>query len=403
MAGRSTSLRAVPKGVVALGVVSLFMDVSSEMIHSLLPVFLVGTLGVSALMVGLIDGLAGAIVSITKLFSGVVSDWVGRRKPLLLAGYGLAALTKPLFPLAGGAGLVFGALLIDRFGKGIRGAPRDALVADITPPEQRGAAYGLRQSMDTVGACLGPVLAIVLMAVGHDDIRYVFAWAVLPAALSVLSIILFVREPETRVGNGARRFPIHREALALLGIEFWLAVALTAVMMMARFSEGFLILRGQNAGIPLHWLPAVLVTMNIVYALSAWPLGELGDRWPRYRLLAFSAVLLLASELLLACDGLGMAIAGTLLWGLHMGASQGLLAALVADSAPASLRGTAFGIFNLVSGVFTFLASGLAGLLWTTAGPSIAYLSGAAFAALTLVGCRWLEKRQSKTQQARTA
>lgn len=393
----------MPRGVFALGLVSLFMDVSSEMIHGLLPVFLVGTLGASALALGLIDGLGEAVASITKLFSGVLSDWTGRRRPLLLAGYGLAALTKPLFPLADSVGVVLGARLLDRFGKGIRGAPRDALIADITPPALRGAAYGLRQSMDTVGAFLGPLLAILLLFLNGNDIRAVFAWAVLPAALAVLTIVLLVREPQAPRAAVPARFPIRRDSIAGLGLPYWRIVLLGAVLMMARFSEGFLLLRGRDAGIATAWIPAILIAMNVVYALSAYPAGVLADRWPRLRLLAVSAILLALAELSLSIDGITALLVGTLLWGLHMGCSQGLLAALVAASATAERRGTAFGLFNLVAGLVALLASGLAGVLWTVWGASLAFAVGAGFSVLAVIGSVWLEKLQPRTHQTRTA
>jgi MFS family permease len=377
----------LPAGVFALGFVSLFMDVSSEMIHALLPVFLVGTLGASVLTVGVIEGLAEGLVSVTKLFSGVISDWLGRRKPLLLAGYGLAALTKPLFPLSHSAWMVLGARLLDRFGKGIRGAPRDALVADLTAPAQRGAAYGLRQAMDTVGAILGPLLAIALMSLYAGDIRSVFAWAVLPALCSVLVIVFAVREPAQVHRAPLRRFPLDRQAWTRLGRPFWIVVGLGAALTLARFSEGFLILRGQQAGLATQWLPAVLIVMNLAYSASAYPLGALADRWPRRRLLAVSAVLLLLAQLLLARNGLGATAAGVVLWGLHLGASQGLLAALVADASPGPLRGSAFGLFNLLTGVATILASVIAGVLWQAFGAPAAFLAGAACATLAAAGC----------------
>ena len=187
---------AIPRGVWALGFVSLFMDVSSEMIHALLPVFLVTVLGASVTAVGLLEGTAEAIASITKVFSGTVSDWLGKRKLLTVLGYGLAAITKPLFAIAPSAGWVFAARGLDRIGKGIRGAPRDALIAELTPAPIRGAAFGLRQTLDTVGAFAGPLLAIVLMAATNDAFRTVFWLAVIPAVVSVVVLVLFVREPE---------------------------------------------------------------------------------------------------------------------------------------------------------------------------------------------------------------
>lgn len=379
------SHKALPRGVIALGFVSLFMDISSEMIHALLPLFLTGALGASALTVGVISGVAEATVSITKLFSGVVSDWMGRRKPLLLLGYGLAALTKPIFPLAGAVSTVFAAHVLDRLGKGIRGAPRDALVADLTPPEHRGAAYGLRQSMDTVGAFIGPLLAVALMWASHDNIRYVFSWAVLPALLAVLTIVFFIREPEHVAPAKARGFPIRGKALARLPRAYWQVVAITALLMLARFSEAFLILRGQGAGLPVAYVPFILIVMNVAYALSSYPLGVLADRMPRAQLLAAGVALLAISHLALAAGGLGFVFAGVVLWGLHMGATQGLLTALVADSCPEDLRGSAFGLFNLISGLATLVAGVVAGGLWAGMGPQATFIAGAGFSTLTAV------------------
>ena len=387
-----TGLRAMPRTVVALGVVSLFMDTSSEIIHSLLPVFLVTVIGASALSVGLIEGVAEATASIVKVFSGAISDWIGKRKALVLVGYGLAALTKPLFPLAGGIGIVLAARFIDRIGKGIRGAPRDALIADVTPPALRGAAFGLRQSLDTVGAFLGPLLAIVLMAVSGDDFRLVFWIAVIPAAVAVLVLAYGVHDPAMPAmpaGGAAqeRRFPIRRSELARLDAAFWWLVAIASVLTLARFSEAFLLLAGQHAGMAVALVPAILVTMNIFYAASAYPFGRLADRVSRRGLLLLGIMLLIAADLVLAAaSGVALVIAGAGLWGLHMGATQGLLSALVADAAPSDLRGTAFGLYSLVTGVALLAASVVAGALWSLAGPGATFVAGAAFAALAALG-----------------
>jgi len=377
----------LPKGVVALGLVSLFMDLSSEMIHSLLPVFLVTVLGASALSVGLIEGVAEATASIAKVFSGVFSDWIGRRKPLVLLGYGLAALTKPLFPLATGIGAVLTARFLDRIGKGIRGAPRDALIADITPQELRGTAYGLRQSMDTVGAFAGPLLAIVLMAASHDNFRLVFWVATVPAFFCVLLIVFGVEEPEVARQAPRSRFPISRTNLQRLPQHFWWVVAFAAVLTLARFSEAFLLLRAQNLGMAVTWVPMILIVMNVVYAASAYPFGKLSDNGSRRRLLVGGIVLLITADLILAvADNVWIVGAGAAVWGLHMGATQGLLSALVADAAPADLRGTAFGVFNLVSGVALLAASIIAGSLWSSFGPAMTFYCGAAFSAVALAG-----------------
>ncbi|GGH67545.1 MFS transporter [Comamonas phosphati] len=379
-------LSRIPAPVWALGFVSMLMDISSEMIHSLLPMFMVGTLGMSAFAVGVIEGLAEATALMVKVFSGVLSDWLGRRKGLALFGYALGALSKPLFAIASGAGLVVAARLTDRVGKGIRGAPRDALVADVTPPEIRGAAFGLRQSLDTVGAFLGPLLAVGLMLLWANDFRSVFWVAVIPGLLSVLVLLLGVREPA--MAQGARRTnPIRRESLRKLGRTFWWVVALGAVFTLARFSEAFLVLRAQDVGIPVALVPLVMVAMNMVYAACAYPFGKLSDRMSHKKLLVQGLIVLIVADALLAsAQHWGMVLAGVAVWGIHMGMTQGLLAAMVADAAPADLRGTAYGVFNLASGVAMLAASVVAGLLWDVHGPVATFWAGGGFALLCLLG-----------------
>jgi MFS family permease len=327
-----------------LGFVSMLMDISSEMIHALLPVYLVTVLGASTLTVGFIEGVAEATASITKIFSGALSDWLGRRKLLAALGYGLAALTKPLFPLAPSIDWLVAARFIDRVGKGIRGAPRDALIADIAPAGLRGASFGLRQSLDTVGAFVGPLAAIGLMWWTADHFAAVFWVAVVPAFLSFGLIAFAVNEPEPDASREPARNPLNTAAMRQLGPLYWRVVAVGVVFTLARFSEAFLILRAQNIGLNAMWVPAVLVLMNIVYALSAYPAGVLSDRINRTALLALGLVCLAGADLALALlpslPGLAL---GVVLWGLHMGLTQGLLSALVADTAPPSLRGTAFG------------------------------------------------------------
>ena len=383
-----TGWRAMPRSVIALGIVSLFMDISSEVIHSLLPAFLVTVLGVSALSVGIIEGIAEATTSVTKVFSGAISDWIGRRKPLVLLGYSLAALTKPLFPLASSASAVLLARFLDRVGKGIRGAPRDALIADVTPVRLRGTAYGLRQSLDTVGAFLGPLLAILLMTVTHDRFRLVFWAAVVPALIAVLVIVFGVEEPE-RPANAAvqerRRFPIHRAELARLDAAYWWLVAVATVLTLARFSEAFLLLAAEHVGMAVALIPGVLVAMNVVYAATSYPVGRLADRMSRHTLLIGGIVALIAADLVLAtAHSVWQVIAGAVLWGLHMGATQGLLSALIGDAVPADLRGTAFGLYSLTTGAALLLASIVAGWLWTVVGPDATFIAGAAFAATGL-------------------
>lgn len=376
----------LPRGVIVLGLVSLFMDLSSEMIHSLLPLFMVTVLGANAFSVGVIEGIAEATASITKIFSGVISDWIGRRKFLVLLGYGLAAMTKPLFPLAGGIGAVLIARFLDRVGKGIRGAPRDALIADITPPESRGAAYGLRQSMDTVGAFAGPLLAMGLMSITHDNFRVVFWVAVLPAIFCVLLIVFGVKEPGTASqATSPGKFPISKTNLQRLPDRFWWVVAFSAILTLARFSEAFLLLRAKDMGLSVALVPSVLILMNVVYAVSAYPFGKLSDNCNRRSLLVWGIGFLIVADILLAVAGsIWMVFVGVAAWGLHMGATQGLLSALVSDSAPSEMRGTAFGVFNLVGGLALFGASIMAGGIWTAAGPAMTFCVGACFSCVAL-------------------
>ena len=379
----------LPAGIWVLGFVSLLMDISSEMIHALLPLFMVGTLGMGVALVGLLEGLAEATALILKVFSGVISDWFGKRKPLAVLGYGLGAATKPLFALATGPGMIFTARLLDRVGKGIRGAPRDALVADIAPPEQRGAAFGLRQSLDTVGAFLGPLLAVGLMLLWANDFRAVFAVAIIPAALCVALLVLGVQEPE-RPAGAPRVNPISRTNLKRLPRAYWWVVGVGAVFTLARFSEAFLVLRAEQVGIALALVPLVMVAMNAVFSVTAYPFGKLSDRVSHRRLLlAGLAVLVLADVVLAASTHWTGLLLGVALWGVHMGMTQGLLAAMVADTAPADLRGTAYGFFNLMSGLAMLAASVVAGLLWQYWGPAWTFGAGAMFSAVAMAALLW--------------
>jgi MFS family permease len=391
-----SAIRAVPRSVVALGLVSLFMDISSEIIHSLLPVFLVAVLGASALSVGLVEGVAEAASQVSKLFSGAISDWIGKRKPLVLAGYGLSALTKPLFPLASGVGVVMAARFIDRIGKGIRGAPRDALIGDVTPVELRGTAFGLRQAMDTIGAFVGPLLAMLIMAASNDNFRLVFWVAVLPGIIAVLLILYGVQEPDAPRAAERRPFPIQRAELGRLDGAYWWLVAIATILTFGRFSEAFLLLVAEHVGLAVALIPGVLVVMNVVYAASAYPFGRLSDVISRRLLLALGVIFLIAADMILAVAGKPWQVAaGVVLWGLHMGATQGLLSTLVVDAAPADLPGTALGMFNLITGAALLVASVLAGLLWTAFGPSATFIAGGTFAGSALIG---LLSRQTQSK-----
>ena len=375
----------IPRSIWMLGFVSLFMDISSEMIHSLLPVFMVSGLGASALAVGIVEGVAESTALIVKVFSGAISDYVGKRKGLAVLGYGLGAVSKPLFALALTVNWVFAARFRDRIGKGIRGAPRDALVADLAPPEFRGAAFGLRQSLDTVGAFLGPLLAIGLMLLFANDFRTVFWFAVIPAVIAVLLLIFGVEEPAPGAAGRPRAATIGWHSARELERAYWLVVLFGSVFTLARFSEAFLILRAQQLGLPDALAPLVLVVMNVVYAATAYPAGKLADRMSHRRLLAYGLGLLIAADVVLSlAQGLAAVALGVVLWGLHMGMTQGLLAAMVADVAPAHLRGTAYGFFSLASGLAMLAASVLAGLLWDTLGSAATFYAGAAFAAVAL-------------------
>lgn len=378
-------MQKIPRGVWVLGFVSLFMDVSSEMIHALLPVFLIGTLGVSATLLGLIEGIAEATAQIMKLFSGLISDRIGNRKYLALAGYGMAAIVKPLFPLAQSATAVFTARIADRVGKGIRGAPRDAMVADITPPALRGAAFGLRQSLDTVGAILGPLAAVGLMIYYVDNVRAVLWFACLPALLAVAILAFGIQEPKPVV-TAPRKPGLNLATAKLLGGNFWLVTVAAGFLMLARFSEAFLIIKASEVGLPLRYIPFVLVVMSIVYSLTSYPVGILSDRFGRRGLLFLGLAVLLVSDGVLGYStSVETMFLGVGFWGLHMGLTQGLLTAMVADTAPVDLRGTAFGIFSLVSGVVVLIASALAGYLWDVEGSRATFMAGAAFTALAIL------------------
>ena len=396
------AFRGLPMGIWVLGLGSMFMDTSSEMIHGLLPLFLVTDLGASMVTIGVIEGIAEATASVTKVFSGALSDYLGKRKFPMVLGYALAAFTKPIFPLASSIGWVFGARFVDRIGKGIRGAPRDALVADIAPPDKRGAAYGLRQALDSVGAFLGPLLAVVFMVLFANNMRAVMWVAVVPAFVAVALLALYIREPERSSALPKPRAPLALSDAKRLPLGYWLVVGLGAVFTLARFSEAFLVLRARDVGLTLRYVPLVMVVMNVFYAGFAYPAGVAADRMNRRTLLLIGLGLLIAADLVLAAAGSPLlAFAGAALWGLHMASMQGLLAKLVADSAPSELRGTAFGIFNLASGGALLLASLVAGALWTAFGASATFLAGAGFTTLAMLGLLLYGGRsQTRKQEA---
>jgi len=375
--------RALPPSIWALGFGSLFMDVSSELVHSLLPIFMTTVLGASMVTVGVIEGVAEATAAITKVFSGALSDYLGKRKALVVLGYGLSAITKPVFPLATAIGWVFAARFVDRIGKGIRDAPRDALIADIVPQQLRGAAYGLRQALDSAGAFVGPLLAVAFMAWFANDIHAVLWVAVVPAFIAVALLAFGVREPQADSSSQAPGGRLTFADARRLSLRYWMIVTAGAVFTLARFSEAFLVLRAQDVGLAIGYVPAIMIVMNVVYALFAYPAGAAADRLSPRMLLVSGLVALIAADVVLATAAApSVAFAGAALWGLHMALTQGLLSKLVADAVPAELRGTAFGLFNLVSGGALLLASIIAGALWTSFGPAATFYAGAGLAAL---------------------
>ena len=393
------SLKDIPRGVWALGFVSMFMDISSEMIHALLPIYLVTVLGASMVTVGLIEGIAEATAMIVKVFSGALSDWLGKRKVLAVIGYGLAAFTKPVFPLATGIEWIVGARFVDRIGKGIRGAPRDALVADIAPAHLRGASFGLRQSLDTIGAFVGPLLAIGLMLWTMNNFKLVFWIAVIPAFIAFALMVYGVEEPAKKTEAVAKKPKLQLSDAKRLPGAFWAVVAIMGVFTLARFSEAFLVLKAQHVGMPIALVPAIMVVMNIVYALVSYPAGALSDRIGRNSILFVGIGLLIVADLILAFGvTVPTVLLGVVFWGLHMGLTQGVLATLVADTAPEDLRGTAFGIFNLAGGVALLIASVIAGGLWDAYGPRMTFLAGAAFTATALVGLLFMQLQRRAKQ-----
>jgi MFS family permease len=380
------NLKLIPKSIWALGFTSMFMDLSSELTHAVLPLFMVGSLGASMTSVGLIEGLSEAVALITKIFSGTISDLMGKRKLLTVIGYGLSAFTKPLFPMADSITTVFVARFSDRIGKGIRGAPRDALVGDIAPAEIRGECFGLRQMLDTIGAFLAPLAAIVLLMTFTEDLRMVMWIAVIPAAICMVILILGVEEPKNLVSKRKTGFPLKKENIKKLTKPFWIVVISASFLTMARFSDAFMLLKARDVGLSIGWIPVVLVVMNFVYALSAYPVGIISDRIPREKILIAGVVILIVANSILAyANSIWLVMLGTAIWGLHMGVTQGLLAAMVTDRAPAELRGTAYGLFNLFCGIAMLIASVSGGALWDHFGAKATFVSGVGFAVIALI------------------
>jgi len=366
----------IPKSIWALGFVSMFMDVSTEMIHSLLPIYLVSILGVSAIAVGMIEGIAESTSLLIRIFSGTLSDYLGKRKLIATIGYGIAAATKPLFAIATSLNVIMAARFVDRLGKGIRGAPRDALIGDLSPLSIRGACFGLRQSLDNVGAIAGPLIAILLMWLFANNIKAVFWAATIPAFVSFFIILVVVKEPKKEHHyNQEEQKPFNIKDVAKLHSSFWWVIVIAVVISFARMSEAFLVLKAQDAGFELMYIPLVLVIMNLIYASTSYPAGKLSDKIDRMHLLSLGTLILLISDLLLAYATTHIhTMLGVALWGLHMGVTQGIFAALIVDKTPAHLYGTAFGIFNFLCGLAILFGNIIAGWIWSVHGAQLTFL-----------------------------
>lgn len=385
---------AIPATVWLLGIVSLLMDISSEMINALLPLYLAGGLGVSMLAIGMIEGLSVAIATVTKFLSGVLSDLSRRAKPLAVLGYGLGAVSRLIFPLAVSLDQIVLAKALDRVGKGIRGAPRDAIIATVSPPEIRGASFGLRKSLDTVGGFLGPLVAVAAMLWLAGDIAAVFWIAAIPAGLAMLVLVGLVREPAATSTSRATSFQL-RDSLRL-NRTIWMVIGFSAGIMLARFSEAFVLLKSLSAGFAPAWVPLALVIMHAAYGLTALPVGRLSDRIGTRGLLAVSLGFLIVAHLLLALgDGIWIYVLGTVFWGLHMGFSQGLLGAMVANATPDGLKGSAFGTFNLVTAMVVLAGNLLAGWAWQDIGPAAPFLIGAGVSGMALLALLLHRSRQA--------
>jgi MFS family permease len=360
--------------VAALGFVSLLTAISSAMIYGLLPVFLVKVLGVNVASVGLIEGMAESANSLIKIVSGTASDRIGRRMPLVIFGYTLSAVVKTLFPLAGAASTVLAARVLDRLGKGIRDAPRDAFLTDMTAPGLRGTSFGLRLALAIAGFVFGPFFAVGLMRLSGDDFRLVFWIALIPAFLSIIVLILAVKEMPFNHQPGGRGLRFQRGDLNALPVAFWWAIVIASLLSLARFSPAFLVLKAHATGVDAAYVPMILGLMYFVYSVTAYPFGVLADRFDRRLQLGIGTLILVGADAVLAhAQTIWGAAFGAALWGLQMGVTQPVIGAIVADAAPERLRGAAFGIYDLTIGLAAFAASSGAGILWSISGPGTAF------------------------------
>lgn len=375
----------LPKQIWALGFVSLLMDISSESIQGVLPIYLISSMGATATTLGLFEGVTEAMALVVKVFSGSLSDWMKKRKPLVIAGYFMGAISKPLFALANSVSMIFFIRLFDRIGKGVRGAPRDALMADIVPNNLRGQAFGLRQSLDTIGAFIGPILAMIVLSISNNDFSLLFWIAAIPGFLAVGVLFFGVHEKE-RSESIRPMSRLQFSDLKNFKKDYWLVVLLGCIFQLSRFSEAFLILKGKELGLPIESSPLVFIVMNIVYALTAYPIGNLSDKIGRSFFLIMGFIILIVADVLLATtSSIYLTFIGIALWGLHMGFSQGVLSAMVADTCPPQYKGTAYAFYNLFSAVALMLASTIAGSLWDNFGSQMTFFTGAGLAMVSLL------------------
>jgi MFS family permease len=370
------------RNVWVAGWVSFFMDVSSEMVYPLVPLFLSSTLGVSKSVVGLIEGIAEATASLLKLFSGVIADRFGKNKLLMGFGYGISTASRPILALASGWGMVFLARFTDRAGKGIRTAPRDAIIAASTPPGQLGLAFGFHRALDTAGAVVGPAVALAILAVWAADFRLVFWLSVVPGVLAVALIVWFI-EADGRVRPAQAAL-----AWSLRGFDdrFWEFLLVIGLFSLGNSSNAFLILKAEQVGTSPAWISGIYVGYNALYALMSVPGGLLADRVGMRRMIIVGLGLFAAVYAGIALASTPQQIAALFLcYGIYMGLTEGVQRAYLATLAPKERTATAFGLYHMVVGIAILPASLFAGVLWDTVGPAAPFLFGAGMAALAAV------------------
>lgn len=366
------SRRSIPGVIFAIGLVQFLINISSVMIFSLSAVYLKSILGVPTGWIGFLEGAVEASAHATKLFSGIISDYLRRRKAVMVVGYVLVTLTRPILAISESFVAVFVARFFDRFGNGIQSTPRDALVGDIAPKEIKGECFGLRQSLGTAGSFTGGVVGILAMIWTADNFHHVFWIATIPAVLALIILVIAVKEPkpiplleEERDVNleKPKRHPIRLSDLKRLGKDYWILMGIVGAFMLARPTEAFMSLHAHETfGLLDRYLPAILLTYNFTYSLSSYPVGRLADRMNRYQLLQVGFGALILADLLLAfAPNIYIMFLGVAVWGIQMGISQSIFLTLVDHIVPQDLRGTAFGFFYLISALALIVAGTAAG------------------------------------------